>query len=94
MRALSGVVAYVFFCAEAFFGGLCYEFFGKQGWNLSPHCRAANSNWHQGDKTRSKNLKLRSFHFFGGFFFKKNLKQIGGVASSFSAGAAPPQGEE
>ncbi len=27
VRALSGVVAYVFFCAEAFFGGLCYDCF-------------------------------------------------------------------
>ena len=32
---------------------------------------------------------LRSFHFFWGFFFKKYSKKRGGVASSFSAGAAP-----
>ena len=47
VRAFSGVVAYVFLCAEAIFGGLCYDFFGKHGWNLSPHCKAGN--WHQGD---------------------------------------------
>ena len=52
MRAFSGVVAYVIFCAKAIFGGLCYNFFGTQGWNLSPHCRAANRH---GDKMRQKN---------------------------------------
>ena len=40
-------------CARVFWGGLRYNFFGTQGWNLSPHGRAAK--WHQGDKTRSKN---------------------------------------
>jgi hypothetical protein len=32
---------------------LCYNFFGKQGRNLHPHCRAARP--HRGDKTRQKN---------------------------------------
>ena len=52
VRAFSGVVPQEVFCANAIFGGLCYNFFGKQCWNLSPHCRAANLQ--QGDKTRSK----------------------------------------
>ena len=63
-------------CANAFFGGLCYNFFGTKGWNLSPHCRVGNQ--HQGDKTRSKNprsscrntrTEVRSVLFFGGDFF-------------------------
>ena len=70
----SGVVAYVIFCAKAIFGGLCYKFFGKQGWNLSLHCRACN--WHQGYKTHPKNprslyrnrrTELRPI-FWGDFF--------------------------
>jgi len=73
VRAFPGVVPSEIFCAKLFFGSLCYNIFGTQGGNLSPHCRKCKR--HQGDKTRSKNLKLRSFHFFGGFFFKKNLKQ-------------------
>jgi len=89
-----------FFAKRRFFGGLCYNFFGTQGWNLSPHCRAGK--WHQGDQMRQKNSpadprKTRTELFFKKnppknrterIFFKKYIPKIRGVASSFSAGAA------
>ena len=41
------------FLRESGFGGLCYNFFGKYGRNLHPHCRAGNL--HRGDKMRHLN---------------------------------------